>query len=120
LNISEDDAIKFAENFLIENDLLPDDFKFYQTAKTTFNGDNIVGITVGFTREIDKHEVIGLSKITVSIDSEGIYKVVLAYSNYDKRIKMKTMSHDEFKKALYGDNVFWYVDEEITGHIKAE
>lgn len=116
LEMTEDEAIKAAEDYLKSKKLLPDGFKYSRSSATTrinSTGEKITtAITVAFTRELDDCPVLGVSKINVTYNSEGLREVILAYSDYSKKSKVKAMSYDEFVKALYGDDVIWIVMEE--------
>jgi len=109
LEISDEEAIKQAEAFLLEWELIPDDFRFEEIMEGIVTVEDNPPIIhkkmVIFRRYIGDIPVIGNCHISVSIISSGIGEVSLAYKKYinEQEIKLTTIS-DAIKMIKSNDS----------------
>lgn len=130
---SDKDAAKMAEEFLRELNLMPSDFRLVDVASITITPGTgnpessdaiIVGKKVFFYKNINNEDVLGVSRITVTLGSNG--EVIDFGKHYRDSVKdvaypLKTVS-EAINDIKSRNNVLFDVDEEAKDVIikKAE
>ncbi len=96
VNMSDDEIIALAEEYLKSNALLPDDFFVGKSLGGTYRDDGTPCMkSVGFYREIDGYEVCGRSDIIVEVDSDGIKAIYSIYSDYEFDRDVRCLSYED-------------------------
>ena len=80
INIPDEQVVELAEQYLKDNDLLPNGFTVGKSLGSTYdeNGKPLMK-SVGFYREIGGYEVYGRSDIVAEVDAQGINAIYSIY-----------------------------------------
>lgn len=94
---SDSECKKIASDFLNKNDILPEEFEFYDIGETVVenlstNEKCVVTKDIYFKRKIDGIAVEGDTKIVVNVDGEGIIdSVYSSFREIDKEVKVNNV-----------------------------
>ena len=96
INIPDEQVVELAEEYLKNNDLLPNGFTIGKSLGGTYdeNGKPLIK-SVCFCREIGGYEVYGRSDITVEVDAQGIDAIYSIYSDYEFERNIRCLSYNE-------------------------
>ena len=101
INIPDEQVVELAEEYLKNNDLLPNGFTIGKSLGGTYdeNGKPLMK-SVCFCREIGGYEVYGRSDITVEVDAQGIDAIYSIYSDYEFERNIRCLSYNELIDIL--------------------
>ena len=116
---SKSECIKIASEFLVSNDILPEEFEYYDTGETivenlSTNEKNVVTKDIYFKRKVDGIAVEGDTKIVVSVDGDGLIdSMYSSYREIDKKVKVNNvLSLDDAIKNIIQWNGEIYVNDD--------
>lgn len=123
VSLSDEEVKRQAEEFLRDNDLLPDGFSVggvgYSTIETSVDPEPIIiEKTVGFFRKIDGHDVYGHSDITVTYNENGIVAVYSVYNNYELDCVMECKTLGEAQAGILSSDSWISYDAKEFGQAK--
>ena len=126
--MSDQEAIQQAKDFLQSKSLLPEGFiprekLDISTLENAVPESETTPITLAkhviFERKIDGYDVVGNSKINISLNRNGIFDVSSFYSDYELYKKIKCISLEEaIQRITSSSSTFLYELEKIDGPLE--
>ena len=120
LNMTDEEVLKLAHEFLSDNALLPEGFEAANIVGWRTLNDTITTKSAGFFQEIGGYDMWGRSDIEVEVGTGGIGAVVGIYSDYDFLRNVACMSYEKVQKLDPRKNgqIVYEIDK-VPGEIKS-